>query len=315
MGKYVVIGAGGIGRATARALLAAGQQVVVVSRSGPRDLPEGAEGRAVDITDTASLATVATGADGIVNAANPSRYWRWEQEWPVMAAAMLTVAERSGAGLVTMSNLYGYGQVAAPMTEGTPLHPNGHKGEIRVRMWREALAAYEAGRCRVTELRASDYLGPGATPGTSVANTYVIAPALAGKAVRMPMGRVDVLHSWTFLADIGALAAALAQGGGWGQAWHVPTVAPMTIRGVATDYARAAGLPEPAVSSLPRLVVSVGGLFSPLLRELWETRHQFERPFVLDSSATQDYFGLVPTPWATQLAETTAALGGQSSRG
>lgn len=197
------------------------------------------------------------------------------------------------------------------MREDSPLRPNGHKGQLRVRMWRDALAAHEAGRCRVTELRASDYLGPGASAGTSVVNTYVVAPTVAGKSVRMPMGRVDVPHSWTYLADIGALAAALAQGGGWGRAWHVPTLPPMTVRGVAADVARAAGVPEPAVSHYPRLVVSVGGVFSPLLRELWETRHQFERPFVLDSAAAQDRFGLTPTPWDAQLSETVAWLKAQ----
>lgn len=107
MGRHVVIGAGGIGRATATALLAAGQEVVVVSRSGPKDLPEGAEAKAVDITDAESLDAAVAGADSIVNAANPSRYWLWEREWPVMAAALLGAAERSGASLVTMSNLYG----------------------------------------------------------------------------------------------------------------------------------------------------------------------------------------------------------------
>ena len=122
MGRHVVIGAGGIGRATTRSLLAAGQEVVVLSRSGPKGLPDGAE-------------AAVKGTDSIVNAVNPSRYWRWAQEWPVMAASILGAAERSGAGLVTISNLYGYGRVDGPMTEDTAQHPNGIKGEIRVKMW------------------------------------------------------------------------------------------------------------------------------------------------------------------------------------
>ena len=309
MGRHVVIGAGGIGRATARRLLDADQQVVVLSRSGPRDLPDGAEGRAVDITDTAALDAAVAGADSIVNAVNPSRYWRWAQEWPVMAASILGAAERSGAGLVTISNLYGYGRVDAPMTEDTAQHPNGTKGEIRVQMWRDALRAHEAGRCRVTEVRPADYFGPGAGEGTSLLNTYVIGPAAAGKPVSMPIGGLDVPHSWSYLGDIGALAAALATGDGWGRAWHVPTLPPRTIREVATEVSRIAGVPTPKISALPRVVVSVGGWFSPLLRELWETRHQFERPFVLDSTAAQERFGLAPTPWETQLTETISWLG------
>jgi hypothetical protein len=49
-----------------------------------------------------------------------------------------------------------------------------------------------------------------------------------------------------------------------------------------------------------------------MLRELWETRHQFERPFVMDSSAAQERFGLVPTPWETQLTETVGWLTARS---
>ncbi len=304
MGRHVVIGAGGIGRATARKLLEAGQEVVVLSRSGPKGLPDGAEGRAVDITDTTVLDAAVAGADSIVNAVNPSRYWRWAQEWPAMAAAILRAAARSGAGLVTISNLYGYGRVDAPMTEDTPLRPNGAKGAIRVQMWLDALRAHEEGRCRVTEVRPADYFGPGAGDGTSVLNTYVLGPAVAGKPVSMPIGGLDVPHSWSYLGDIGALAATLATGDGWGRAWHVPTVAPRTVRDVATQASMLAGVPTPRISALPRVVVSVGGWFSPMLRELWETRHQFERPFVLDSSAAQREFGLAPTPWETQLEET-----------
>lgn len=311
MGKHVVVGAGGIGRAVAAALLAAGQEVVVVSRSGPRDLPEGARPVAMDVTDQDSLAEAASGAESITNAANPSKYWVWQREWPVMAASMLAAAERTGAGLVTVANLYGYGRVDSPMTEETPLSPNGTKGQIRVKMWRDALRAQAEGRCRVAELRASDYLGPRASPGTSVLNTYVLGPAAAGKPVSMPIGGLDVPHSWTYLADIGALAAALATGDGWGKAWHVPTVPPHTIRQVVADVAAITGGPSPKVSALPRFVVSAGGLFSPLLRELWETRHQFERPFVLDSSAAQQAFGLLPSPWETQLRETVAWLAAQ----
>ncbi|MEI2776157.1 MAG: hypothetical protein V9G19_09340 [Tetrasphaera sp.] len=63
-------------------------------------------------------------------------------------------------------------------------------------MWQDALAAHEAGRVRATELRASDYFGPGASQGVSYLQQYVIGPTLAGKStVRIPMGRADTPHS------------------------------------------------------------------------------------------------------------------------
>ena len=47
----------------------------------------------------------------------------------------------------------------------------------------------------------------------------------------------------------------------------------------------------------PGAVLSVGGVFVPVLRELRETAYQFERPYVLDSSAIESQLGLKPTPW------------------
>ena len=169
----------------------------------------------------------------------------------------------------------------------------------------DALAAHEAGRLRATELRASDYFGPGASAGTSYLNQYVIGPAAAGRAVRLVMGEPDVPHSWTYLDDIGALAAVLATDErSWGRAWHVPTAAPLTLREAATAAALAGGpIRSPRVSKLPA-PVKLAARVAPLVRELDETAHQFERPFVLDSSLATATFGLTPTPWPESLAAT-----------
>lgn len=78
--------------------------------------------------------------------ANPA-YHRWPTDWPPIAKSLLTTAERSNAVLVTVSNLYGYGEVSGPMTENLPLAAYGPKGLTRVQMWRDALAAHDAGRC------------------------------------------------------------------------------------------------------------------------------------------------------------------------
>jgi hypothetical protein len=43
------------------------------------------------------------------------------------------------------------------------------------------------------------------------------------------------------------------------------------------------------------------GLFNPVMRELPEVAYQFEEPFVLDSTAAQQTFGLAPTPWDDML--------------
>jgi nucleoside-diphosphate-sugar epimerase len=53
-------------------------------------------------------------------------------------------------------------------------------------------------------------------------------------------------------------------------------------------------------------VVSAVGLVSREMREMAETGYMFTRPFVMDSTASQERLGLSPTPMAEGLATTVA---------
>ena len=161
MALHVIVGAGPIGTAAARQLVDDGHQVRVITRGGAGLDHPAVERIAADATDTSRLASLTAGAAALYNCANPL-YHRWPVDWPPLAGALLAAAERSGAVLVTMSNLYGYGPVDVPMTEDLPLAPSSVKGGIRAQMWREVLAAHRAGRVRATEARASDFVGVGA---------------------------------------------------------------------------------------------------------------------------------------------------------
>jgi hypothetical protein len=128
--------------------------VLVLSRTGGRSTGQ-LEYRAVDAADGEALTAAAAGAAAVYNAVNPA-YHRWATDRPPVAEALLTTAERSGAVLVTMGNLYGYGRPTGPMT---PLAVTDTRGRVRARMWTDALAAHEAGRVRVAEARAADVVG------------------------------------------------------------------------------------------------------------------------------------------------------------
>lgn len=309
MNRHLVVGAGSIGRATARALAARGAEVILASRSGTDSKLPGVQSIAVDARDSEALTAALAGAATLVNATNPSHYYTWEQDWPPVARSMLAACERTGAGLVTVSNLYCYGRVDGPITPDTPVNPLGPKGRVRAEMWAEALAAHEAGRLRATELRASDYFGPAAGPGISVLNDFIIAPAAAGKAVWLVSGTPDAAHSWSYLDDIGELAAVLATDErSWGQPWLVPNAPPKTVREVAAEAAAIAGHPAPPVRPLPGVVRAIMKV-SPTVRELAETAPQFEHPFVVDSTSTERTFGVKATSWQQALESTVAQRG------
>lgn len=302
MTRYVVVGSGNVGSAVARELAGRGDEVLLVSRRGRGPELAGVRREAVDATDVERLAGLASGAAVLVNAANPP-YHRWHLDWPTLAAALLTAAERSGAVLVTVGNLYGYGPVDVPMTEDLPLVAQTVKGRVRARMWLDALAAHEAGRLRAVEVRGSDYLCPG---DQSMLGDRVMGPLLAGRRARV-LGDLDQPHTWTSVPDVARLVATVAQDErAWGRAWHVPSVAPRTQREALTDLATQAGVPaRPGV--VPRAALRLAGLASPLVRALVEMLYEFDRPFVLDSTDAQRTFDVAPTPWEDQVEAHVAA--------
>lgn len=307
---HLIIGAGPVGSTTATLLADAGEQVRLVTRSGSGPEHPRVERIAADASDPARLAALAQGAAVIYNCANPA-YHRWPELWPPLAGAMLHAAEAADAVLVITGNLYGYGPVDAPMTEDTAQRPSSVKGRVRVRMWEQALAAHRAGRVRVTEARASDFLGTGSHLGTgnySLLTDMVLAKVVRGQRAVAPVG-FDVPHSWTYIPDVARTLITLgADERAWGRAWHVPTAPPVTLRQAAARACELVGAPAPKLTTLPAPVVWAGGLFSPMVRGFREVAYQFQRPFVLDSTLTQATFGLSPTSLDDALRATAGQL-------
>ena len=303
---HLIVGAGPVGRALALKLADAGTPVRVVTRSGGGPEHPGIARLAVDASDPDRLEELALGAEVVYNCANPGSYPKWERVWPPLAASILRAAEASGAVLVTMGNLYGYGPVDAPMRRDTPLRPSDHKGELRARMWRDALAAHEAGRVRATEARASDYLGPTAPTSSGLLPMYADA-TLAGRRATV-FGDPDVPHSWTAVDDIASTLAVLGRDErAWGSPWLVPSNPPRSVREVLRALGERAGTGEPRLRRMPRWTLSTLGLVVPILREVTGVLYQFERPFEIDATETTATFGIQPTDWDALLDATTAA--------
>ena len=302
MTLHVIAGAGPVGSATALLLAGRGERVRVITRSGAGPAARGIENIAADAADVGQLTALAGGADVLYNCASPP-YHRWPQDWPPLAASLLAAAERTGAVLVTMSNLYGYGPVGHPMTEDDPPAAAGPKGRTRAAVWAQALAAHQAGRARVTEARASDFFGPFVRAQSPIGERS-IPRLLAGRAISV-LGNPDVLHSWTYLPDIAAALVTLgADERAWGRPWHVPTGPPLSQRDIYTALARIAGAPPPRLRPVPPWLIRAGGLAVPFLRELPEVAYQFTAPFVVDSTAFQATFGAAPTPVEEALSAT-----------
>ncbi|MFF7456739.1 NAD-dependent epimerase/dehydratase family protein [Kitasatospora sp. NPDC008115] len=290
MSFHVVTGAGPTGTATALRLAGEGERVRLVTRRGTGPEHPGVERIAADATDADALTALVGGAASLINCAAP-QYHRWLTEFPPLAAALLTAAERTGAGYVMLGNVYGYGPAAGPLTEDLPAAPTSRKGALRAALWADALAAHAAGRARVTEVRASDFIGRGATSLFA----FTVAPAaVAGEPVGYPAD-LDAPHSWSYVGDVAAtLVAAARNEASWGRAWHVPSTSEASARELAGRLAKAAGAPEPALTAVP--VTELAGSGDEMLAEVEEMGYLYDRPLLLDSSATREALGVAATP-------------------
>ena len=304
MPLYVVTGAGSTGTATARLLADAGESIRLVTRSGSGPEHPGIERVAADAADPDRLTALVAGAHALVNCAAPP-YDRWPQDFPPLAAALLTAAERTGAGYVMLGNAYGYGPVDGLVTERQPLAPSTVKGGVRARIWTDALAAHRAGRVRATEVRAGSYFGPGAQSLflMMAGRQLVIGGPAAYHA------DLDVPHSWAYPPDVArTLAAAARAAAGWGEVWHVPAFATLSARELAAELARAAGAPAPRLTAMTDQELAGLAVGAPILGEVAEMRYLTHRPFLLDSSHTERVLGVRPTPPEEVLAATARSL-------
>jgi nucleoside-diphosphate-sugar epimerase len=300
---HVVFGTGQVGSALAAHLAGLGIPVRAVSKHRPAALP-GIDWRAADVSDPEAAADAAKGASVIYQCLN-APYTRWPELFPPLQRGVLAAAERTGALLVTLENLYGYGPTGGkPMTEDLPLAATTVKGRTRAAMTAELLAAADAGRVRIAIGRASDFFGAGVTQGSTLGER-VFGNALAGRSADF-IGNPDLPHTYSYVPDIAAGLATLGTDArAAGQVWHLPGPPTGTTRALLDLVAGQVGH-RVGVRSVPKLAVRALALASPMMRGLAEMSYQFDQPFTLDTTKYQATFETVGTPLADAVAATLA---------
>jgi nucleoside-diphosphate-sugar epimerase len=300
---HVVYGAGQVGRALASHLAGLGLDVRTVSLRRPQTLGDGIDWRSADVTDPEAATDCAKGAAVVYQCLN-APYTQWPEQFPPLQRGVLTAAERTGALLVTLENVYGYGPTGGrPMTEDLPLAATTVKGRTRAAMTRELLAAADAGLVRIAIGRASDFFGVGVTESTL--GERVFARALAGKRADF-IGNPELPHTYSYVPDIAAGLATLGTDArAIGGVWHLPGPETVTTRGLVDIVAAQIGYPV-EIRAVPQLLLRALGLVNPVMRGLAEMTYEFDAPFVLDTTRYESMFGSGGTPLATAIATTIA---------
>jgi nucleoside-diphosphate-sugar epimerase len=298
---HVVFGAGQVGRTLVAHLSGLGLDVRAVSRRRPPTLVDSIDWRSADVTDPEAATDCAKGAAVVYQCLN-APYTQWPEQFPPLQRGVLTAAERTGALLVTLENVYGYGPTGgSPLTENLPLAATTVKGRTRAAMTRELWAAADAGRVQIAIGRASDFFGAGVTDSTL--GERVFAHALAGKRADF-IGNPDLPHTFSYVPDIAAGLATLGTDArAVGGVWHLPGPETVTTRALLDIIAAQIGHPV-EIRAVPKLLLRALGLVNPMMRGLAEMAYEFDAPFVLDATKYQSMFGSGATSLATAIATT-----------
>ncbi len=302
---HVVFGAGQIGASLARHLQAQGLRVRVVRR-GDTPVGPGIEVVSGDAMDPAFTRRAAEGAAVLYHCMNPSTYSGdvWEREFPAQGEALIAAAMATGARLVCLDNLYGYGVTPDTRTEATALAAEGRKGRVRV-AWARRLEAARAQGLRYALGRAGDFFGPGSGQQALMGTTMAATVAQGGRA--WLIGATSAPHAFSYVPDVVAALAALGQAGDDvdGQVFHLPIVE-VSPRELVRRFGVVAGRPGRS-TALPAWMVRVLGLVVPLFRELGETLYQWDRPFLADDRRFRARFPGLGTDLDVAVAGSVAA--------
>ncbi|MCE7734623.1 MAG: NAD-dependent epimerase/dehydratase family protein [Candidatus Heimdallarchaeota archaeon] len=287
---HVIFGAsGGIGNAIIRELVAEGKNVRGVNRSGKASVPKGVELVAGDLLDPVSAMKAIKGATHVYNCVNVN-YTQWENTFPKFTSAFIKLLEKSKIKGIIIDNLYMYGEdLSFPFTEDRHYSAHGKKGKVRGRcaiMYDEAM---NKGRIEAVVFRAPDFYGPGVTHSSFYGDRFY-PNILAGKNVQL-FGKLDVPHSIIFVDDYArGVVSIIDDKEAYGKTWHVPMDRALTQREF-TDLAFKIAGTSGKVSTMPKLLISILGLFIPMIREVKEMIYEFEEPYLVNTSKYQEKYG------------------------
>ena len=296
----VIIGAGPLGLAVVRELLSKGKSVRVVNKSGKANVPANVELKGGDIGDPEFARTACKSAETIYLCAKPP-YTEWVDKFQPIMDGAIEAATATKAKLIYADNLYAYGPFTGALTENYPYAATGRKGETRAQLAAKLMAAHKEGKVRAAIGRASDFYGPGVTE--SSVGERVFGFALVGKAASV-LGNVDVPHTYIFIDDFAKGLVTLGEHDkALGQAWHVPSAETLTTRAfIALVFEE---LDKPVkIQAVPGWLISLLGIFDPMMRELPEVLYQSEQPFVVDHSKYERAFGISTTPHREAIRKT-----------
>jgi nucleoside-diphosphate-sugar epimerase len=299
-----ILGANGtIGSVLAKELVAYTDRIRLVSRN-PKRVNESDELFPADLSEPGMVNKAIEGSEVVYLVLGFDYNVRiWEEKWPKLMADTIDACIKHKARLVFFDNVYMYGINTIPhMTEESEINPPSRKGAVRKRLAEMIMDEVKAGRLMAVIARSADFYGPGNEKSFVIEMVYKNIVKS-----RKPMWFIDAdkKHSFTFTPDAAKATALLGNTfDAFNQVWHLPTDRnTLTGREFIELFSREMEV-KPRIFVLSHLLLSLFGLFVPVLKEMREMMYQYDRDYFFDSSKFETRFNFKPTTYRDGIIQT-----------
>ncbi|MDP3442354.1 MAG: NAD-dependent epimerase/dehydratase family protein [Ignavibacteria bacterium] len=290
-----ILGAGGAaGTELARQLINFTDQIRIVSRN-PKKVNKTDELMALDLSNPNSLDLAIKGSDIVyVTIAFEYKTKVWKEKWPAFINNLIESCKKHNSKIVFVDNMYMYDpNHLSNMTEETPINPISEKGKIRAEIFNRLMNAVERKEITALVARGADFYGPGVT-GSYL--TQTVTNNLIKDKNPQWLGKLDVVHNFTYSVDIGKAVALLGNtNDAYNQVWHLPTTGTkLTSRQWIELFLKEMNK-QKKIQAIPTFMLGILGLFIPVLKELKDISYQVENDYFFDSSKFNRHFNFIPT--------------------
>lgn len=299
-----ILGSGGaIGAPLAKELYSFTKEIRLVSRN-PQKINDSDELMPADLTHRSHIFKAVEGSEIVyVTIGFPYKTSVWEKLWPSFIHNVVNACKYYKARLVFFDNMYMYStEHLGNMTEETPINPSSKKGKIRANVAQQITREFEANNIDALIARAPDFLS---IHNGVIAQTIYLNLKKGKKALCLASAN----HKRNvILPTIAAKAVALLGNSpeAYNQVWHLPsTHKALTGKEWTEHFAREIGC-EPKYQVLTPFLISLSGLFMPIMREFKEMTYQYVNDYYFDSTKFEKAFKFKHVPIEEAIKEMIA---------
>ena len=285
-----ILGSGGaIGHELAKALHPYTNKIRLVSRH-PKKVNESDQLFPADLTDALQIDKAIEGSVVCyVCVGFDYNIKTWRAVWPPFIRNVVQACIRYGVKLVFFDNVYAIDPAhIGNIIESSPIKPCSLKGEVRAELDRHILENVEKGKLQAIIARSPDFFGP--QKQNSALMTIVYDNLIKGKTAQW-LCNADVPHTTGYTTELAAGTAILGNTPeAYNQIWNLPVddAAPTGrewVKLFAEEMKR-----ENKIMVLPSWGLRALGFIMPIMKEIYEMRYQYDRPYIFNSSKFKTKF-------------------------